>query len=239
MVHAKGVSMAGLNRSGWIYLVKSFLSPFIMALMFFWAAGTTDVPRGWLFIGMTAVYVWANALILAVYSPEVCNERQDWAKKKDTKKLDWFLLLSYGLMQFYIQTIVMGLDIANGWAYLGMEFVIPGLMLFLGSVVLLVWAMTENKYFEVTVRIQKDRNQKVIRSGPYAYVRHPGYVAVILWAFAGPLVVGSLAGIVPGAIAAGIIIVRTRFEDNVLQKELNGYKEYAKKVRYRLLPGLW
>ncbi len=231
--------MDRLNRSGWIYLFKSLLSPFIIGLIFFWAAGTTDVPRGWLFLGMSAIHIWASAIILAIYNPVVCNERQDWMKKKDTKKWDPYIVITYGLLQFYIQTYLMGLDVANGWSYLGMEFVVPGIAIFIASIVLIVWAMTENRFFEVTVRIQKDRDQKVISSGPYRHVRHPGYVAVILWAFAGPLIVGSLIGLIPGLLVTAIMIFRTHLEDKTLQKELKGYKEYAKKVRYRLLPGVW
>ncbi len=231
--------MDRLNRSGWIYLIKSFLSPFIIGLIFFWAAGTTDVPRGWLFIGMTAIHVWAGAIILAIYNPVVCNERQDWAKKKDSKKWDVYVVLTYGLLQFYIQTYLMGLDVANGWSHLGMEFVIPGIAMFLASVVLIVWAMTENRFFEVTVRIQKDRNQKVVSSGPYKYVRHPGYVAAILWACAGPFIVGSAVGLIPGVLVVALMALRTHLEDGILHKELKGYPEYAKKVRYRLLPGVW
>jgi protein-S-isoprenylcysteine O-methyltransferase Ste14 len=231
--------MDRLNRSGWTYLVKSLLSPFFIAFIFFWAAGTMDFPRGWLFIGMTAIHVWASAIILAIYNPVVCNERQDWMKKKDTKKWDLYIVFAYGLLQFYLQTFIMGLDVANGWSSIGMEFVVPGILMFLGSVVLIVWAMTENRFFEVTVRIQKDRNQKVISSGPYRCVRHPGYVAAILWAFAGPFIVGSVIGLIPGLLAAALMIFRTHLEDKTLQKELKGYKEYAKMVRYKLLPGVW
>lgn len=231
--------MGKLNRSGKIYLAKSLVSPLIVAIMFFWAAGSTDFPRGWLFILMTAIHVWASAILLAIYNPEVCNERQDFMKKKGTKSWDWFLLITYGLMQFYIQTMVMGLDAGSGWTYLGPEWIIPGIALFLGSVTLIVWAMTENPFFECTVRIQKDRKQRVITTGPYAIVRHPGYVAALLWAFAGPFVVGSALGLLPGAIAAAVMVLRTHLEDRTLQAELGGYKDYAKRVRYRLLPGLW
>ncbi len=231
--------MGKLNRSGVMYLIKSLLAPFFIGIMFFWAAGSTDLPRGWLFIGMAAIHLWASAIILAIYNPEVLNERQDYHKKKGTKGWDWFLILSYGLMQFYIQTILMGLDIAGGWTYLGPGWIIPGMVMFLGSLTMLVWAMTENPYFETTVRIQKDRGQKVISTGPYAIVRHPGYVASLLWAFAGPLIVGSAAGLVPGAIAAILMIIRTKMEDETLHAELKGYDRYAEKVRYRLVPGVW
>ena len=231
--------MGKLNKSGKIYLIKSFFAPFFMGAMFFWALGHIDFLRGWIFIAMTAVHVWVAAIILAIYNPEVLNERQDMLKKKDTKTWDWFLLFSYGIMQFYIQTIIMGFDIGSAGPTLGVEYVVPGVVLFLASVALIIWAMTENPFFESTVRIQKDRKQRVIRTGPYAIVRHPGYVAALLWAFAGPLIVGSLIGLVPGAVAAAILVLRTYMEDKTLHKELDGYKEYAKKVKYKIIPGIW
>ncbi|MFH1394357.1 MAG: isoprenylcysteine carboxylmethyltransferase family protein [Candidatus Micrarchaeota archaeon] len=232
--------MGKLNKSGRTYLIKSLISPFFMGTMFFLAAGTLDLPRGWLFMILTAVYVWASAVIPAIYNPSVINERQEWLKNKGTKIWDWFFVIGYGIMQFYIQTIVMGLDVGRYfWSDLGPEFVFPGILLFLGSMVFLIWSMTENPHFEMTVRIQKERKHTVISTGPYAIVRHPGYVGTILWAFSGPFIVGSAIGFIPGALAAIFILGRTYMEDGTLQKELSGYKEYIKKVRYRLVPGIW
>jgi protein-S-isoprenylcysteine O-methyltransferase Ste14 len=232
--------MGEITRSGYIYLVKSFFAPFILGAIFFYSADTSDLPRGWIFLGAMAVHIWGTALILAKYQPTLLNERQDWIKKKDTKKWDWVLLTAYGIFAFYVQTILMGLDIRYGWTEpLSIEWMIPGFILFIVSGILINWAMVENRFFETTVRIQKDRDQKVVSTGPYELVRHPGYVAAGLWALSAPLIVGSLVGLIPGILSVLVLVIRTHMEDNLLQEELEGYKDYAKKVRYRLLPGVW
>jgi protein-S-isoprenylcysteine O-methyltransferase Ste14 len=91
----------------------------------------------------------------------------------------------------------------------------------------------------VTVRIQTDRNQYVVDSGPYAFVRHPGYVGGILVAPGIALSLGSLWALVPAGVAVSLLILRTYWEDATLQEELRGYKEYSSRVRHRLVPGIW
>jgi protein-S-isoprenylcysteine O-methyltransferase Ste14 len=107
-------------------------------------------------------------------------------------------------------------------------------------VFLLTWAMAVNTHFEKTVRIQHDRGHRVIDSGPYRIVRHPGYLGAILgFTLAAPLLLGSWWSFVPAVAAVVCLIIRTSLEDRTLQNELDGYKDYAQNVRYRLLPGLW
>ncbi len=114
-----------------------------------------------------------------------------------------------------------------------------GYVLFLAGFGILVWAEAVNKFFEPTVRIQTDRGQTVIDGGPYAIVRHPGYVGGILFFLSTPLSLGSLWGLIPAVLASLALIVRTRWEDQTLQASLPGYQEYTARVRYRLIPGLW
>jgi protein-S-isoprenylcysteine O-methyltransferase Ste14 len=99
--------------------------------------------------------------------------------------------------------------------------------------------MASNTHFESYVRIQEDRAHKPVSSGPYQYVRHPGYVGMALSALSIPLTLGSWWALIPAGIAALLIVIRTALEDKTLHTELQGYAEYAKKVRYRLLPGIW
>ena len=99
--------------------------------------------------------------------------------------------------------------------------------------------MLVNQHFEGTVRIQKDRDHKVISTGPYKYIRHPGYVGMIIGAFSPCLIVGSLVSFIPVIIAIIAIILRTHFEDKFLRAELDGYADYAKKTKCRLFPGIW
>ena len=115
-----------------------------------------------------------------------------------------------------------------------------GVALYLFCVFILTWAMSVNTYFEKTVRIQHDRGHRVIDSGPYRIVRHPGYLGTIFgFALAGPLLLGSWWAFVPAVIAVVCLVIRTVLEDRTLQKELDGYDAYTQNVRYRLLPGVW
>ena len=103
----------------------------------------------------------------------------------------------------------------------------------------MTWAESVNKFFEPTVRIQTDRGHRVIDTGPYAIVRHPGYASAALLIFGMPLSLGSYWALIPAAISYGLLIIRTVWEDRTLQEELTGYKEYAQRVRYRLVRGIW
>jgi protein-S-isoprenylcysteine O-methyltransferase Ste14 len=101
------------------------------------------------------------------------------------------------------------------------------------------WAMIENAFFSTAVRIQTDRGQTVCQTGPYRFVRHPGYVGFILQSLATPILLGSIWALLPGMAAGIALVVRTGFEDRALQVELPGYREYAQQIRFRLLPGFW
>jgi protein-S-isoprenylcysteine O-methyltransferase Ste14 len=99
--------------------------------------------------------------------------------------------------------------------------------------------MIANTYFSTAVRIQSDRGQTVCRTGPYRFVRHPGYVGFILQSFGTPILLGSTWALIPGVAAAAILVIRTSLEDRMLQAELTGYREYVQEVRYRLVPRIW
>jgi protein-S-isoprenylcysteine O-methyltransferase Ste14 len=99
--------------------------------------------------------------------------------------------------------------------------------------------MMSNRFFSAIVRIQKERGHTVVTTGPYRIVRHPGYLGAILHSFALPLLLGSVWGLMPAAVVVVGILVRTIVEDRVLRAQLEGYPEYARRVRFRLLPGVW
>jgi len=114
-----------------------------------------------------------------------------------------------------------------------------GLALILAGYVLASYALIENAYFSGTVRIQEERGHKVVSSGPYAWVRHPGYLGSLLASLGIPLLLDSVWAFIPAIIIGVFFIIRTSLEDHFLQENLAGYREYAQKVRYRLLPGVW
>jgi protein-S-isoprenylcysteine O-methyltransferase Ste14 len=102
-----------------------------------------------------------------------------------------------------------------------------------------LWAMATNQFFSGVVRIQEERGHVVVSHGPYALVRHPGYVGVILAMVGAPLMLGSVWALIPAAATVGVIVIRTAHEDLTLTRDLAGYETYAQRVRYRLLPGIW
>jgi protein-S-isoprenylcysteine O-methyltransferase Ste14 len=126
-----------------------------------------------------------------------------------------------------------------GWSDVPLWVVLIGYGLLIGGIAVTTWAQAVNPFFEPGVRIQKERAQRVIMSGPYKFVRHPGYTAAIAIFIGIPLAIGSWWALLPAALAIALLVVRTHWEDRLLYAELSGYADYARRTRYRLLPGLW
>ncbi len=229
-----------LRRPGIVILVGNFLAPVIEGALLFTAAGRLDLPRAWLFLGLSFIGIFGGIVPVAIVNPELLNQRGAWKKKKDTKRWDRTLVTLYGLLAFYVLPVVIGLDVGRyRWSHLGLWAAVAGSLLYLVGAAVVTWAMLTNPHFETTVRIQTDRGHKVVTTGPYAFVRHPGYLGAGLWAFATPLIVGSAWGLVPALAAIAVLIIRIHLEERALVAELPGYAEYAQRVRHRLLPGIW
>jgi len=234
------VSQVRLDRAGVVVVVGTFLGPVIEGALLFGAAGTLDLPRAWLFLGLSMVGMFGQVVLLARANPELVNHRGRWKQKKDAKAWDRVLVPLYGVCAFYAVPAVAGLDVGRyQWSNLGSWAAILGTLLFAGGTVVMTWAMLINRHFEAIVRIQTDREHRVVTAGPYAIVRHPGYVGAALWALAAPLIVGSGWGLIPAAAAVAVLVIRTVLEDKTLRAELPGYADYAAKTRYRLLPGIY
>jgi protein-S-isoprenylcysteine O-methyltransferase Ste14 len=136
--------------------------------------------------------------------------------------------------------VICGLDERFGWSPpLSLAVHVLGAAGFVLGQLLFTWAMASNVFFSTMVRLQAERGQAVASSGPYRYVRHPGYVGYTVAALGNALLLGSLWGLVPAAVVGVGMVVRTALEDRTLQEQLEGYKEYAQRVRYRLVPGIW
>jgi protein-S-isoprenylcysteine O-methyltransferase Ste14 len=228
-----------LQRSGINVLVGTFIGPFIQGFLLFAYAGTVAVPRAWFLLVINLVGMFGQIAFVAARNPELVNHRGLWKKKKDTKSWDKKIVTGWGVLSGYMTSIVIGLDIRFDGANLGLWSAVVGTALFVFSVAVLTSAMLVNTYFEATVRIQTDRNHKVITAGPYKFIRHPGYVGAGLWALSAPLIVGSVYGLIPAGMAVLLLLIRTILEDRTLRRELTGYSEYARQVHYRLIPGLW
>ncbi|HEC03484.1 MAG TPA: isoprenylcysteine carboxylmethyltransferase family protein [Phycisphaerales bacterium] len=205
--------------------------------LFFRIPGRIDWLRGWAYLGLltfgqglSSLYVWRK-------DPEVLRRRGKIGQ--GTRTWDKVVLGLFGTAYIAV-IIVAGLDERYAWSTMSGWLWPLGAALYVFCVFILTWSMSVNTHFEKTVRIQHDREHRVIDSGPYRIVRHPGYLGTIFgFALAAPLLLGSWWAFIPAAIAVASLVLRTALEDRTLKKELDGYEAYTQNVRYRLLPGLW
>ena len=227
-----------LNKDG----IKTILMPFgwkaVFYICLFLAAGRLDMPRAWILLGIDYLGVVVVSVIFWKITPELANQRA--TIKEGTKSWDKVFLAFYFTISLIGFPIVAGLDVGRyQWSELHINYTIAGAILFTLCVAIGSWAIIANQFFETTVRIQTDRGHKVITDGPYRYVRHPGYLSMSLGAVSASLIIGSLYSLIPGGLGIIAVVVRTYLEDQTLQEELEGYRDYASRVRWRLLPGLW
>ena len=206
----------------------------VLAAILFIASGHLDWVWAWAYLSVGVGIVVINTLVLA---PELIAERGQI--KEDTK--DWDKLLGAFIGIPTLGTVIVaGLDERFGWSpQLAVAIQLVGLIFFALAQGLFSWAMASNKFFSATVRIQDDRGHTVATGGPYQYVRHPGYVGYITSWLATSLTLGSLWALFPAGLTMCLMVVRTALEDRTLLEELDGYQDYAGRVRYRLLPGVW
>lgn len=228
-----------LARSGVKSVVLSILILNVNMLLFFVSAGRIEIFRAWVFFGITAVYVIVSNLVVYSFDPELIAQRLK-RTREGSKKWDEVLMRTINLTAICVIPVVAGLDVGRyHWSDLSIYYMAIGLLFYVASSVLINWAMITNPYFESTVRIQRDRGHKVVMSGPYRFIRHPGYLAGILWALSVPLIIGSLFAFIPVTMYVALTVIRTLLEDRTLQNELSDYSEYIRKVKCRLFPGIW
>jgi protein-S-isoprenylcysteine O-methyltransferase Ste14 len=221
-------------------VVQHFFIPLAIAVLLFLGAGTLDWGAAWVFCILNLLG-WAGLnLALIRWNPEILNERGRTARRgNDVRRWDMAILVLYTLM-LLAQPLIAGLDYRNGWSAPGSPVImLLGNVLNLFGVAMIAWSMAANRFFAPVVQIQEARGHQVVASGPYAYVRHPGYVGVILGFIGLALAVGSWVALIPGIVGVILYVVCTALEDRTLQAELSGYAEYAQHTRYRLLPGVW
>ncbi len=177
--------------------------------------------------------------LAARHNPGLLAERARFGDQPDAKPWDKVLSPIVGVGAGLIP-IVAGVDVLQGWsAPYSLALKLLGLALLLVGYVWASYALIENAYFSGVVRLQADRGQRVVSSGPYATMRHPGYVGALLAYVGTPLLLDSRRAFVVVAAITVVLVVRTALEDRTLQAELPGYRQYASRVRYRLIPGVW
>jgi protein-S-isoprenylcysteine O-methyltransferase Ste14 len=207
------------------------------AAILFLAAGRLDWIWAWIFIGINLAVVLVNGTILMSTNPEIVAER---GRPKEVKDWDKAVSGLWALAQYLAIPLVAGLDVRFSWTRgLGIAWNIAGAVVFTAGMALFGWAMITNAYFSTAARIQTDRGQTVCRSGPYRFVRHPGYSGTVLQSVGTSFLLGSIWSLIPTTAAVACMIVRTVLEDRMLQNELAGYRDFVRDIPYRLVPGIW
>lgn len=202
-----------------------------------WTAGRLDWWPSWAVLVIWLIWFAAVDIIILRLNPGLLAERllppagaRGWDKA----------LLSLIRLTELLRYILAGLDQRLGWTGpFPLSLQILGLLLCLAGTALFAWAMASNKFFSQVVRIQLERGHTVASSGPYAFIRHPGYAGSILLEVALSMLFASTWAILTGLACAALFIIRTAAEDKTLRAELPGYAEYTHRVRWRLLPGVW
>ena len=225
-------------RVVWLSFVARFAA-FSAALM--WPAGTWRWWEAWAVVGVWVAFGVAATRFLVRNDPALLAERMKMGPVQEGQKA-WdkvlmVLVFAAGLGMF----VVPGFDVVRfGWsAPLPVWVEVLALAAHVPGFLLIGWVLRENTYLSRVVKISEEREHHVITTGPYALVRHPMYTGVIVLVFSLPLALGSRLGLIPAALLAVLMVVRTVFEDRTLHGELPGYPEYAAATRHRLVPGVW
>jgi protein-S-isoprenylcysteine O-methyltransferase Ste14 len=228
--------MNSLRSSATALFARRFAAVVLIGVLLFVAAGSLRWWQGWTYLGVAALAQIATTLLV----PSGLLAERTKRRHEGQQRWDRLLFTAVGQLFARVIPIVAGLDFRFGWKpeiavwaeVVALAFLVLGTALF-------IWSMRVNAFFSRLVRLQGDRGHVVVSGGPYQYVRHPGYVALVVNMIAGPVLLGSVWATIAGAVAATLVIVRTALEDKLLHGELEGYAEYAGRVRWRLLPGLW
>ncbi len=223
-----------MNKGAVTYILRLLAERIIGAVLFWLGAGSFDLRSG-IFFAVYVLVALGSGIIIYRKNPETLKERGK--VKTNSQKWDKILLLIFWLSSFFIVYFVAGKTVMLG---MEIEFdFIAGMIIYILSAIITVKAMLENTFLESTARLQTERNQKVIQTGPYSVVRHPTYSAVLMWCVSVRCIFPSTEVLILAIAIATVIIIRTELEDKMLRKGLQGYEKYSKKVRYRLIPFVW
>jgi len=221
-------------------IISAVVYLFLPPTLLFGGAGTLRWGMAWVYLAITFGAVILSRVLVARVHPDLLRERASSMDAKDVPSWDRKLVPFITTIIPMLIMLTAGLDKRFALTSpLGSVLLIMGVILVLGAVSLATWAMVVNKFFSAYVRIQEDRGQRVVSGGPYGIIRHPGYAAGILTNLGAPLMLGSGWALAPSILGIAIILTRTALEDKWLQERLPGYKEYAQRIRWRILPSIW
>jgi protein-S-isoprenylcysteine O-methyltransferase Ste14 len=216
-------------------LIFVVVIPFLPLLI----SGRWDWWEAWVYAIIYILGFVLSRMLAARRHPDLLAERARFTQHEDAKPWDKWLAPSVGLGGGLIP-LVAGLDALFDWSpTFGLPVKILALAIILAGYALGSYALIENRFFSGMVRIQTDRGHHVVSSGPYRWLRHPGYAGALLAYLATPFFLDSLWAFLPAVLLTILLVIRTALEDRTLQDELTGYYDYARRVRFRLLPGVW
>lgn len=213
--------------------VKFLFGVVLVLLLLFLPAGTLKYPNAWLFVGLLFVPMFAAGIVMMLKNPDLLKKRLNAKESEDEQKK----VIGLSGIMFILGFVIAGLDFRFKWLVLPKPIVIAAAVIFVISYVLYAEVLRENTYLSRTIEVQE--NQKVIDSGLYGIVRHPMYAVTLGLFLSMPLVLGSVFSFAVFLAYPFIIARRIKNEEEVLEKELDGYSEYKKKVKYRLVPFIW
>lgn len=214
-------------------ITKFLLGIVLVGVLLFLPAGTLSFFNGWLFMSILFIPMFFAGIVMMFKNPILLKIRLDAKEKQQEQSL---VVKLSGLM-FLVGFIVAGLGVRFSWYALPTPVVIGATVLFLVAYILYAEVLRENTYLSRTIEVQE--NQKVIDTGLYGIVRHPMYSATLLLFLSMPLVLGSVYSFLVFLVYPFIIAKRIKGEEEFLEKELSGYREYKQKVKYRLIPFIW
>ena len=214
-------------------IIKFMIGVLIVGLLLFVPANTINYWNGWLFMGLLFVPMFIAGIVMMIKSPDLLKKRLNAKEKENEQKQ---VLLFSGLM-FLSGFIIAGLNYKYNWFIIPNSVVIISSFIFIISYILYAEVLKENAYLSRTIEVQE--NQKVIDTGLYGIVRHPMYGATLLLFLSMPLILGSIISFIIFLVYPFIIAKRIKNEEKVLEKELLGYSDYKKKVKYKMIPFIW
>ena len=211
----------------------------VLAAILFAAAGTLDWPSGWTYLGVFAAMSLGISLWLAEADPDLLRERLASPYQKGQKAFDR-VFLSVVMVVYLGWTALMGLDARRlGWSHVPLAAQGLGAVVIVLTYIGVAWVFATNSFAAPVIRVQAERGQTVIDTGPYAWVRHPMYAFALPQFVGAPLLLGSWWGLAIVPVAYLGLAWRIFGEEAMLRQELAGYEDYARRVRFRLLPGVW
>lgn len=214
-------------------IAKFLLGVVLVGLLAFWPAGSLSFVGGWIFMGILFVPMFIAGVVMMFKNPYLLQKRLD-AKEKQS---DQSIVVKLSGLMFLVGFMVAGLNYRFGWHTLPKAVTIGAAVVFMIAYALYAEVLRENTYLSRTIEVQE--NQKVIDTGLYGIVRHPMYSVTLLLFLSMPLVLGSVYSFIIFLVYPFIIAKRIKGEEELLERELDGYKQYKQKVKYRLIPFIW